>query len=143
MVGDEASQLRSMLEVNYPMENGIVRNWEDMIHVWDYTFQEKLKEDPRQCKVRRGDGKLTRSTFFFFFEAFILLYDLIVSLIFSLSLSLQVLLTEPPMNPTKNREKMIEVHCNIFQTNGSKLSFFPLCTHTHTHIIYTKITGDV
>lgn len=51
MVGDEASQLRSMLEVNYPMENGIVRNWEDMIHVWDYTFKEKLKEDPKQCKV--------------------------------------------------------------------------------------------
>ena len=54
MVGDEASQLRSMLEVNYPMENGIVRNWEDMIHVWDYTFQEKLKEDPRQCKVKEN-----------------------------------------------------------------------------------------
>ena len=51
MVGDEASQLRSMLEVTYPMENGIVRNWEDMIHVWDYTFQEKLKVDPRSCKV--------------------------------------------------------------------------------------------
>ena len=30
MVGDEASELRSMLEVNYPMENGIVRNWDDM-----------------------------------------------------------------------------------------------------------------
>ena len=51
MVGDEASQLRSMLEVNYPMENGIVRNWDDMIHVWDYTFQEKLKVDPKTCKV--------------------------------------------------------------------------------------------
>jgi hypothetical protein len=25
MVGDDASKLRSMLEVNYPMENGIVR----------------------------------------------------------------------------------------------------------------------
>jgi len=25
MVGNEASKLRSMLEVNYPMENGIVR----------------------------------------------------------------------------------------------------------------------
>ena len=51
MVGDEASQLRSMLEVNYPMENGIVRNWDDMLHIWDYTFKEKLKIDPRQCKV--------------------------------------------------------------------------------------------
>lgn len=25
MVGDEASKLRSMLDVSYPMENGIVR----------------------------------------------------------------------------------------------------------------------
>jgi actin-related protein 2 len=30
MVGDEASKLCSMLEVNYPMENGIVQNWDDM-----------------------------------------------------------------------------------------------------------------
>merc|ERR1712193_351616 len=71
MVGDEASKLRSMLEVNYPMENGMVRNWEDMLHVWDYTFgKEKLDIDPSQCKI---------------------------------------LLTEPPMNPHRNREKMIEV----------------------------------
>uniref|UniRef100_A0A4W6E3Q7 Actin-related protein 2 n=1 Tax=Lates calcarifer TaxID=8187 RepID=A0A4W6E3Q7_LATCA len=71
MVGDEASELRSMLEVNYPMENGIVRNWDDMKHLWDYTFgPEKLDIDSRSCKI---------------------------------------LLTEPPMNPTKNREKIIEV----------------------------------
>ena len=71
MVGDEASRLRSMLEVNYPMENGMVRNWEDMCHVWDYTFgPEKLNIDPKSSKI---------------------------------------LLTEPPMNPNRNREKMIEV----------------------------------
>ena len=34
MVGDDASKLRSMLECKYPMENGIVRSWEDMQHVW-------------------------------------------------------------------------------------------------------------
>lgn len=52
MVGDEASKLRHMLEVNYPMDNGIVRNWEDMKHVWDYTFGEtKLNVDPKNCKV--------------------------------------------------------------------------------------------
>jgi actin-related protein len=34
MVGDDASKLRSMLEVNYPMKNGMVRSWEDMQHVW-------------------------------------------------------------------------------------------------------------
>ena len=30
MVGNEASQLRSFLEVKYPMTNGIVRDWVDM-----------------------------------------------------------------------------------------------------------------
>ena len=71
MIGDEASELRSMLEVSYPMENGIVRSWEDMISLYNYTFgPEKLNIDPKNCKL---------------------------------------LLTEPPMNPTKNREKMVEV----------------------------------
>ncbi|XP_013383369.1 actin-related protein 2 [Lingula anatina] len=80
MIGDDASKLRSMLEVNYPMENGIVRNWEDMMHVWNYTFgEDKLNIKPRDCKV---------------------------------------LLTEPPMNPTKNREKMIEVMFEKYQFAG-------------------------
>lgn len=80
MIGDEASQLRSMLEVNYPMENGIVRSWEDMIHLYDYTFgRQKLGVNPQECKL---------------------------------------LLTEPPMNPTKNREKMIEVMFEHYQFDG-------------------------
>ncbi|MGH0177329.1 UNVERIFIED_CONTAM: hypothetical protein FKN15_075020, partial [Acipenser sinensis] len=80
MVGDEASELRSMLEVNYPMENGIVRSWDDMKHLWDYTFStEKLNIEPRNCKV---------------------------------------LLTEPPMNPIKNREKIIEVMFETYQFDG-------------------------
>lgn len=82
MVGDEASQLRALLEVSYPMENGIVRNWEDMCNVWDYTFgPKKMNIDPTNTKI---------------------------------------LLTEPPMNPLKNREKMIEV---IF---AKKYEFFKL-----------------
>uniref|UniRef100_G1KA24 Actin-related protein 2 n=1 Tax=Anolis carolinensis TaxID=28377 RepID=G1KA24_ANOCA len=80
MVGDEASELRSMLEVNYPMENGIVRNWDDMKHLWDYTFgPEKLNIDTKNCKI---------------------------------------LLTEPPMNPTKNREKIVEVMFETYQFSG-------------------------
>lgn len=48
MVGEECTELRSMLEVNYPMENGIVKNWDDMGHIWDYTFgPEKLDIDPK------------------------------------------------------------------------------------------------
>ncbi|XP_015117415.1 actin-related protein 2 isoform X3 [Diachasma alloeum] len=80
MVGDEASKLRSLLEISYPMQNGIVRNWEDMCHVWDYTFgPEKMNINPRECKI---------------------------------------LLTEPPMNPTTNREKMIEMMFEKYQFAG-------------------------
>lgn len=54
MVGDEASECRSMLEVSYPMENGMVRCWEDMLHLWDYTFgAECLDIEPSECKVQR------------------------------------------------------------------------------------------
>uniref|UniRef100_A0A914HI63 Actin-related protein 2 n=1 Tax=Globodera rostochiensis TaxID=31243 RepID=A0A914HI63_GLORO len=71
MVGEECSELRHMLDVNYPMENGIVRNWDDMGHLWDYTFgPEKLNIDAKECKL---------------------------------------LLTEPPLNPNSNREKMFQV----------------------------------
>lgn len=80
MLGDEASQLRQMLEVTYPMENGIVRSWEDMIHLYDYTFgPKKMGINPRDCKL---------------------------------------LLTEPPMNPMKNREKMAEVMFEHYQFQG-------------------------
>ena len=51
MIGDEASKLRSYLELSYPMENGIVRNWEDMSHIWSHTFYDKLKIDPKDCKI--------------------------------------------------------------------------------------------
>ena len=40
-----------MLEVNYPMENGIVRNWYDMKHIWEFTFHDKLKIDAKKTKV--------------------------------------------------------------------------------------------
>lgn len=58
MVGDEASALRSFLEISYPMENGVVRNWEDMCHVWDYTFgPRKMNLDPKNTKVNSPKSK--------------------------------------------------------------------------------------
>lgn len=51
MVGDEAAQLRNMLQITYPLDNGIIRNWDDMKYVWDYTFQEKLHVNPKECKI--------------------------------------------------------------------------------------------
>jgi len=69
MVGDEAQKVRQMLDIKYPLDNGMVRSWEDMEHLWNYTFYEKLKINPKECKI---------------------------------------MLTEPPMNPKKNREQMVQ-----------------------------------
>lgn len=47
MVGDEAAEYRTYLQTSHPMEHGIIKNWPDMKHLWDYTFYEKLSVDPR------------------------------------------------------------------------------------------------
>lgn len=79
MCGDQAAAARTMLQISYPMENGIVKKWDDMEHLWDYTFYEKLKVDPQGQKI---------------------------------------LLTEPPMNPLKNREQMCQVMFEKYGFNG-------------------------
>jgi actin-related protein 2 len=61
------------------MENGIVKKWDDMQHLWDFTFYEKLKIDTTGRKI---------------------------------------LLTEPPMNPLKNRERMCEVMFDTYNFGG-------------------------
>lgn len=58
MIGEEAAALRNILQMSYPMENGIIRNWEDMRHLWNYTFNEKLKVDPRECKILLTEAPL-------------------------------------------------------------------------------------
>ena len=51
MVGDECAKHRAMLETSYPVENGIVKDWEGMQHLWDYTFNERLQIDPHEHKI--------------------------------------------------------------------------------------------
>jgi actin-related protein 2 len=51
MCGEDCAKFRSMLEISYPVDNGIVRNWEDMYHLWDHTFYEVMKVKPEECKV--------------------------------------------------------------------------------------------
>jgi actin-related protein 2 len=51
MVGDECAKYRSMLEISYPVENGIVKDWKGMGNLWDYTFKERMKIDPKEHKI--------------------------------------------------------------------------------------------
>jgi len=43
--------VRQMLQITYPLDNGIVRNWDDMLYIWNYTFAEKLKVNPKESKI--------------------------------------------------------------------------------------------
>lgn len=43
VVGDACADLRNQLDISYPVNNGIVQNWDDMGHVWDHAFYNELK----------------------------------------------------------------------------------------------------
>merc|ERR1712205_77035 len=42
-VGEEAQQKRGILLLKYPLDHGIVNNWDDMEKVWRHTFDNELR----------------------------------------------------------------------------------------------------
>eukprot|EP01038_Epipyxis_sp_PR26KG_P011319 gene11319-15182_t len=89
MCGDEAAAVRQTLDIHYPVDNGMVKNWEDMEHLWNYTFYEKLQIRPSENKI---------------------------------------LLTEPPLNPKANRERMLEVMFEKYQFGAANMSIQAMLT---------------
>ncbi|KAJ2726679.1 centractin- actin- protein of the dynactin complex [Coemansia sp. Benny D115] len=42
-IGRQAEELRGLLRINYPLEHGVVTDWEDMEKIWSYLYNDELK----------------------------------------------------------------------------------------------------
>ena len=68
--GADAEAKRGVLNVIYPINQGVITNWDEMEKIWEYCFTQELKVDPIEHRV---------------------------------------LLTDSPINPKENREKMAQI----------------------------------
>jgi len=50
-IGEDAQSKRGILKLQYPIEHGIVTNWDDMEKIWHHTFCNELRVAPEEHPV--------------------------------------------------------------------------------------------
>jgi actin-related protein len=84
-IGNEAMANKEYLSIRYPIEYGIVTNWDDMEKIWYHTFYNELHVASEEHPV---------------------------------------LITEAPLNPKANREKMTQILFEQFNIPGKGIFLF-------------------
>jgi actin-related protein len=54
-IGRKAQEFRGLLKIKYPMEHGIVTDWDDMERIWNWVYAEELgtlSEEVRYLDLR-------------------------------------------------------------------------------------------
>ncbi|XP_038044803.1 actin-like [Patiria miniata] len=57
-IGSDILAKRADLTLDYPIEHGIVTNWDDMVKIWDHTFARELRVDPEEHPVLLTEAPL-------------------------------------------------------------------------------------
>lgn len=50
-IGRKAQELRGLLKIKYPIEHGIVQDWDDMERIWQYIYSDELKTLSEEVKT--------------------------------------------------------------------------------------------
>jgi actin-related protein len=51
-IGRRVEELRGLLKIKYPIEHGIVTDWDDMERIWQHIYSEELKAMPEEVGLR-------------------------------------------------------------------------------------------
>ncbi len=50
-IGNEVKEKRSILKPEYPIERGLIQNWDDMEKIWNYTIFQEMRTTPEEQEV--------------------------------------------------------------------------------------------